>query len=86
MRSLNLLKETVVRLVSAIAADWWVEVTTLEPRCRYYFGPFTDFGEASNAQSGYVEDLMGEGAKEIIVKVKRCNPEQLTIFDLDAKC
>lgn len=85
MRALNQVKEAVIEFVSAIASDWWVEVTTDKPRCRYYFGPFTDFVEARTAHFGYVEDLVSEDAKGIAVKIKRCKPEQLTVFDLDAE-
>jgi hypothetical protein len=57
---------------------WWVEIFTEYPRCLYYFGPFDTEEEASYYQSGYVEDLEGEGAKEIIITIKQCSPQILT--------
>lgn len=61
--------------------DWWVEIKTTEPRCTYYFGPFETADEAKTAHPGYVEDLQGEGAQEIAVEVKRCQPTTLTMCD-----
>lgn len=57
---------------------WWVQITTDNPHCTYYFGPFEDFQEANSAQYGYVEDLQHEGAENIVVEVKQCQPEVLT--------
>lgn len=64
--------------------DWWAEITTAEPRCTYYFGPFDTADEAEKARPGYVEDLENEGAKGIRVEIKRCSPTVLTIFDENA--
>lgn len=61
--------------------DWWVEVTTEEPHCVYYFGPFDSEQEADSARPGYVEDLHNEGAKDIHAIVKRCKPEAITIVN-----
>jgi hypothetical protein len=59
---------------------WWVEVTTEDPRCLYYFGPFASSQEASAHQGGYVEDLQGEGARGIGVALKQCpEPPVLTV-------
>lgn len=60
---------------------YWVEITTKQPHCIYYFGPFDSSGEAKAMQSGYVEDLMAENAVGISVDVKRCLPTQLTITE-----
>lgn len=62
-------------------ADYWVEVSTQEPRCTYYFGPFEQKAEAEASVEGYLDDLRGEGAQGIDVVVKRCKPTMLTIFD-----
>ncbi len=59
----------------------WVEIITASPRCTYYFGPFGSTAEAEEAQSGYIEDLRSEGATGIVVLIKRCKPDNLTIFD-----
>jgi Domain of unknown function (DUF1816) len=58
---------------------WWVEVSTTQPKCTYYFGPFVDAKEAEKAISGYIEDLESESAQGIQVQIKRCKPERLTI-------
>lgn len=63
------------------ATDWWVEITTLLPRCVYYFGPFPTNDEAKAAYSGYVQDLNNEGAKGIIIVIQRCQPKELTICE-----
>ncbi len=63
---------------------WWVEVLTTQPRCTYYFGPFSGAESANRAVSGYVEDLEGEAAQGIKTQIKRCHPDRLTIeHDLD---
>lgn len=66
------------------ATDWWVEITTLSPRCIYYFGPFTTNDEAKAAYSGYVQDLNSEGARGIIIVIQRCQPQELTICEDDS--
>lgn len=54
---------------------------TRNPRCTYYFGPFLSSSDAKAALSGYVEDLENEGAQGIVINVKRCKPDALTIAD-----
>ncbi|PIG90545.1 DUF1816 domain-containing protein [Gloeocapsopsis sp. IPPAS B-1203] len=60
---------------------WWAEVITHSPHCIYYFGPFLTSNRAIVASTGYIEDLEGEGAEEIEVVIKRCQPTMLTISD-----
>ena len=60
---------------------YWVEITTKEPHCIYYFGPFDSSGEAKTMQHGYIEDLMTEKAVGISVDIKRCLPTKLTIME-----
>lgn len=60
-------------------ADWWAEIITIKPSCTYYFGPFESEIEAKELYPGYVEDLDNEGAIGIVVVIKRCQPEELTI-------
>ena len=60
---------------------WWVEVTTAQPKCTYYFGPFVSAEEAKRSEAGYVEDLEKEGSKGIAVHVKWCQPKELTIAE-----
>lgn len=60
---------------------WWVEVTTADPVCTYFFGPFEVEGEAELAKKGYVEDLEQEGAKQVTAGLVYCEPpEQLTVY------
>lgn len=64
-----------------LITSWWAEIITTSPRCIYYFGPFQTYDEATAAYPGYIEDLNGEGAQGIVVVVKRCQPDVLTICD-----
>jgi hypothetical protein len=75
------MKEVVIKILQLLGLAFWVEIVTDNPRCTYYFGPFLSEKEASEAKSGYVEDLESEGAQGIVVKIKRCKPSNLTIFD-----
>ncbi|MCU0551725.1 MAG: DUF1816 domain-containing protein [Leptolyngbya sp. Prado105] len=75
------MNELLTSFLSAIGFAWWVEVTTDNPRCVYYFGPFSDKKTATGYQGGYVEDLEREGATNIRIDVKRCKPSNLTIYD-----
>lgn len=58
---------------------YWVEITTQQPKCIYYFGPFNNYAKASKMQHGYIEDLIEEKAIGITVEIKRCMPTILTI-------
>lgn len=60
---------------------WWLEIRTKIPPCTYYFGPFDSFKEAKVSRHGYIEDLIGEKAQGITVKLKRCQPQMLTISE-----
>ncbi|KAM3115501.1 DUF1816 domain-containing protein [Phormidesmis sp. 146-33] len=75
------MNELLTNLLDSLGLAWWVEITTDSPRCVYYFGPFPNSKIAKESQAGYVEDLDQEGAQNIIVKVKRCKPKNLTIYD-----
>lgn len=75
------LKEMFINFLHNLGWAWWVEITTQNPRCTYYFGPFASSREANVAKPGYLEDLEQEGATGIIVTVKRCKPSKLTIAD-----
>jgi hypothetical protein len=68
-------------IIQTIISDYWVEVITESPHCIYYFGPFQRFIEAKAACPGYIDDLQTEGALGIKVIIKRCRPDELTIFD-----
>ena len=70
--------------MGALKARWWVEVSTTQPRCTYFFGPFGDRQQASRSIAGYIEDLESESARVIKTKIVRCKPVQLTIDLEDA--
>ena len=59
----------------------WINITTEQPNCIYYFGPFNNYAEARQMRHGYIEDLVEERAIGISVKIERCLPAKLTITD-----
>lgn len=59
-------------------APWWVKIVTEAPRCTYYFGPFTSAVEAQLIQTGYIEDLVQEGARVSSVLISQGQPQTLT--------
>lgn len=59
---------------------YWIEIKTNNPTCVYYFGHFNHPLAAKLMQHGYIEDLVDEKAIVVSVKIKRCEPEQLTII------
>ena len=59
---------------------WWIEILTAQPKCTDYFGPFGGAWEAEVASKGFVEDLEGEFAQDIKIKIDRhSQPDLLTI-------
>ena len=77
----NLLKNIFTSIFEAIGLAVWIEVVTDSPRCTYFFGPFINEAEANLAKVGYVEDIEAEGSKGLVITIKRCKPEKLTIYD-----
>ncbi|BFM39739.1 DUF1816 domain-containing protein [Synechocystis sp. LKSZ1] len=75
------MKELVLQFLNLLGLAHWVEIVTTTPRCTYYFGPFLSREEAETAQRGYLEDLQGEEAQGIAITIKRCKPQNLTIFE-----
>lgn len=75
------MKEPMLKFLDVLGLAYWVEIVTDNPKCTYYFGPFISKEEAETSYGGYVEDLYGEEAKDIKVAVKRCKPNNLTVFD-----
>ncbi|OCR00655.1 hypothetical protein BCD67_11820 [Oscillatoriales cyanobacterium USR001] len=73
------MKEQLINALNFFGLAWWVEIVTQAPLCTYYFGPFLTESEAEIEKAGYIEDLENEGAIGIMVTVKRCKPENLTI-------
>lgn len=60
---------------------WWVKVITAQPNCTYYFGPFSSKKSAEASQTGYVDDLEGEGASGITTQIKWHKPRELTVYE-----
>ena len=81
MRIIENIKQVFIGFRKGINTAWWAEITTNSPRCTYYFGPFQSYDEAKQAYPGYIEDLNSEGAQGIVVVIKRCQPEFLTICE-----
>ena len=81
MKLLNMLQQLLIGFTEGLNRAWWAEITTTNPQCTYYFGPLQTYVEAKEAYPGYIEDLDKEGATGIIVVVKRCKPEVLTICE-----
>lgn len=75
------MKELLTRIVSFAGQAYWIKVTTAKPSCTYYFGPFLTEKEANLAQPGFIEDLEAENAESITAEIKRCQPQELTVFD-----
>ncbi|MHC0066450.1 DUF1816 domain-containing protein [Nostoc sp. UIC 10890] len=75
------LKEVLINTFDYIGLAWWVEIVTQNPRCTYYFGPFLNSSDAKLSSIGYIEDLEIEGAQGIVVHIKRCKPNTLTIAE-----
>ena len=71
---------TEVKLKTNSQSPWWIEISTAQPWCIYYFGPFDSAEEAQSSQAGYIEDLQEEGAEGVSVQIKQCTPTLLTVF------
>jgi hypothetical protein len=73
------MKEIWLKFLEATGKAFWVEITTEQPRCTYYFGPFATEIEAKEASPGYIEDLKEEGSQGIRFSIKQMKPRELTI-------
>lgn len=78
-------EEFLTSYLEGIGMAWWVEIITIKPDCKYYFGPFASHREAQLSQLGYIEDLERERPKLIAIEIKQCQPEELTIFKGDLR-
>ena len=76
-----MVKQLFTGFLQRFSTPWWAEVTSIKPKCIYYFGPFETSSEAKIAYPGYIDDLDSEGAIGLLVVIKRCKPDRLTIFD-----
>ncbi|TVP68423.1 MAG: DUF1816 domain-containing protein [Leptolyngbya sp. LCM1.Bin17] len=77
------MKKLFLNLPQLGQANWWIEIKTTQPLCLYYFGPFSNAEEAETFHSGYVDDLLQEGAETLESEIKCCHPTRLTIFNSD---
>ena len=64
-------------------APYWLEIKTKNPTCTYYFGHFNHPLAAKLMQQGYIQDLIEEKTIVTSIKLKRGNPERLTIIELE---
>jgi len=80
-KNLSILKNIAIGFMEGLNTDWWVEIKTTSPSCTYYFGDFDNLREAKKFCPGYIEDLQSEGARGIKVRIKRCEPQLLTICE-----
>ncbi|MEM9136994.1 MAG: DUF1816 domain-containing protein [Cyanobacteria bacterium P01_F01_bin.42] len=69
------------KVYNQLGLAWWVEIKTTTPECIYYFGPFLTSAEAQNAMPGYIQDLEEEEAKGIEAVVRRCKPQNITVYN-----
>lgn len=60
---------------------YWIEIKTKNPSCTYYFGHFNHPLAAKLMKQGYIQDLIEEEAIITSIKLKRCEPENLTIVE-----
>jgi hypothetical protein len=59
---------------------WWLKITTINPFCVYYFGPFVNEKAARSHLPGYQADLEQEQAKITQILLNQMMPPaQLTI-------
>ncbi|PMB17234.1 DUF1816 domain-containing protein [Fischerella thermalis] len=76
----SFIQEKILDFLEIIGLAWWIEVVTKNPTCTYYFGPFISANKAQIEKNGYVEDLIEEGAIIFHIEIKRCRPQNLTLF------
>jgi hypothetical protein len=81
MGLLHTAKDLITGFTQSIGTSWWLEITTAQPQCTYYFGPFDGAADAESAKPGFLEDLHHEGAQGITTIIKRCKPAAMTICD-----
>jgi len=77
------MKEQLITILDFFGFACWLEITTENPECIYYFGPFLNRKQANSIIQGYIEDLKEENATNINIQFRRCKPMNLTIFRED---
>lgn len=74
------LKNTLTTLWENLGLATWIQITTTDPPCLYYFGPFLSQQEAQEHHPQFLQDLQEEGAEGIETQILQCSrPEQLTV-------
>lgn len=63
---------------------WWVEITTVNPRMSYYFGPFISAKEAGIAQPSYIEAIELQGEQILGVRIQQYKPKILPIVSRES--
>ncbi len=81
MKFLENAEEILISIEERLGLAWWIEIVTDNPYCRYYFGPFSREKQAQLSYRGYLEDLKQEEAQILTIKIKRCQPKALTIYE-----
>ncbi|GAB4214111.1 MAG: DUF1816 domain-containing protein [Synechococcales cyanobacterium] len=77
---MTFLKQAMTSLWQGLGLATWIKITTAEPPCTYYFGPFLNEPEAESHQHAFVSDLQAEGAQGIEVVIERGHtPKAFTI-------
>ena len=60
-------------------SSWWVKILTDNPMYLYYFGEFKTYWQAEQSKNGYIQDLKGEKAEIVDVKIGIYEPSRTTI-------
>ena len=71
----------IIKQNKSAVLDWWIEIRTSNPDCLYFFGEFESYVAAAKEQHGFISDLKTEGANIVSLKIKQCQPQQLTICE-----
>lgn len=74
------LKHTLTTLWEGLGLATWVKISTTNPPCLYYFGPFLSEAEAQDYRPAFLRDLEEEGAQGIETEILQCpRPAELTL-------
>ncbi len=61
--------------LAAMPRTWCVEINTVFPNGRYYFGPFSSRQEAEVSRSSYVDRLCRAAARGVVALIKPDQPD-----------
>ncbi|GAC1461507.1 MAG: hypothetical protein NVS2B14_09150 [Chamaesiphon sp.] len=65
-------KPVKTKFVQNSTSNWWVEITTDEPRHVYHFGYFSTLKAANIACIRYIEKIENLGAQVLKIDMKQC--------------